>query len=216
MASVSIANGTFFGNTADNTGGGMLNDSSSPTLYNTVFYENMANGASSDIEGDDLDASSSNNASDDTGGNISSGTGFIDLSADPFINSSDPDGTDNVLGTADDGLIPNCELLTNLGDDSQNMESTDVAGQTRIFDGGIDIGAYERQIEAATTTLYVDVNASGANDGSSFTDAFADLQFAIDVACEGTEIRVAQGTYLPTESPDGVSIDTRDYAFSFK
>jgi hypothetical protein len=48
------------------------------------------------------------------------------------------------------------------------------------------------------TTYYVDGRAIGANNGSSWTDAFTDLQVALDAAIKGDEIRVGQGTYKPT------------------
>ncbi|MCP4592363.1 MAG: right-handed parallel beta-helix repeat-containing protein [bacterium] len=48
--------------------------------------------------------------------------------------------------------------------------------------------------------LYVDDDAPGANDGSSWPDAFVDLQDALAVASTNgaiTEVRVAQGCYTP-------------------
>ncbi len=63
--------------------------------------------------------------------------------------------------------------------------------------------------------IYVDANATkGANDGHSWSDAFTDLQLALDTAPEGTEIHVASGTYKPTAAPDG-STNNRDKAFHF-
>ena len=47
-------------------------------------------------------------------------------------------------------------------------------------------------------TYYVDADAAGANNGSSWFDAFNDLQDALAVALTGDEIRVAQGVYKPT------------------
>src|SRR5205085_6817332 len=50
-------------------------------------------------------------------------------------------------------------------------------------------------------TRYVDVAASGANDGSSWSNAFAGvdgLANALVVAVAGDQIWVAQGTYKPT------------------
>ena len=53
---------------------------------------------------------------------------------------------------------------------------------------------------ASGKILYVDDNATGANHGSSWTDAFCYLQDALTMAEKGDEIRVAQGTYLPTQA----------------
>jgi hypothetical protein len=48
--------------------------------------------------------------------------------------------------------------------------------------------------------VYVDVDASGAGDGSSWSDAFTDLQDGIDLAVSGVEVWVAEGTYVPGTS----------------
>lgn len=47
------------------------------------------------------------------------------------------------------------------------------------------------------TTIYVDKDATGANTGATWTDAFTDLQPALAVAQYGDEIWVADGVYLP-------------------
>ncbi|MCB0637841.1 MAG: hypothetical protein KDC54_14535, partial [Lewinella sp.] len=50
------------------------------------------------------------------------------------------------------------------------------------------------------TKLYVDQDAAGANDGSSWTNAFTDLQDAINashICTDIQEIWVAEGTYTP-------------------
>ncbi|MGD8501173.1 MAG: right-handed parallel beta-helix repeat-containing protein, partial [Phycisphaerales bacterium] len=55
--------------------------------------------------------------------------------------------------------------------------------------------------------VYVDADAAGANDGSSWADAFNNLQDAITTASAGCEIRVAQGTYKPNEGLSAISAE---------
>jgi len=76
---------------------------------------------------------------------------------------------------------------------------------------------FQVQIEtrpAVNTILYVDHDATGANNGTSWTDAFTDLQDALSAAApsglDTVEIWVAEGTYKPT---DGVS---RTVSFQLK
>jgi len=57
-------------------------------------------------------------------------------------------------------------------------------------------------------TIYVDADAAGANDGTSWTDAYNFLQNALadaDVAEKPVEIRVAQGTYRPNQGLMAIS-----------
>ena len=127
------------------------------------------------------------------------------------IAAADVDGgsTDN-MGIASLSLDVDIFDCSNIGDNTVTLTVTDAAGNEAMCTTTITVVNTEN-------TLFVDASRSdNSGDGLSFATAFRDLQFALDVACEGTEIRVAQGTYLPTESPDGVSVDTRDYAFSFK
>ncbi len=49
----------------------------------------------------------------------------------------------------------------------------------------------------APRQIYVDADATGANDGSTWADAFSYLQDALSVVWPGDEIRVAQGIYTP-------------------
>ncbi len=52
----------------------------------------------------------------------------------------------------------------------------------------------------AQSVIYVDQTAAGAQDGTSWGDAFADLQAAFDAASAGDEIWVAQGIYVPGDT----------------
>ncbi len=61
--------------------------------------------------------------------------------------------------------------------------------------------AFVACLSASTTAkvIYVDDDATGANNGSSWTNAFVHLQNALAVAQSGDEVRVAQGRYRPDQ-----------------
>ncbi len=58
-------------------------------------------------------------------------------------------------------------------------------------------------IGAKTGRIYVDIDAANGGDGTSWNNAFNNLQDGLDDAADGAEIFVAEGTYYPT---DGVTI----------
>jgi predicted outer membrane repeat protein len=61
--------------------------------------------------------------------------------------------------------------------------------------------------------IYVDDDASGANDGSSWSNAFVRLQGALAVGAAGDEIRVAQGTYRPDADTPTAATDPNHVVF---
>jgi len=65
----------------------------------------------------------------------------------------------------------------------------------------------------AGQVIYVDVDATGANNGASWTDAYISLPYALSVASNGDEIRVAQGIYKPN---DGLYSVSRELSFVLK
>lgn len=71
---------------------------------------------------------------------------------------------------------------------------------------------------AAEKIIYVDSSAAGANDGSSWKDAFTELQSALDDADEGKEIWISSGVYYPTKDIKGNASpsDPRTKSFQMK
>jgi predicted outer membrane repeat protein len=65
---------------------------------------------------------------------------------------------------------------------------------------------------AAADTIFVDTDAIGNNDGSSWDDAYNYLQDALAVASNGDDIRVAQGIYKPDQ---GSGVTAGDSAATF-
>ncbi len=70
---------------------------------------------------------------------------------------------------------------------------------------------------AAQSPIHVDGQAAGANDGTTWADAFVDLQSALEVAVAGSVIRVAHGTYGPSKPsindiPESASFELVDGA----
>jgi hypothetical protein len=72
------------------------------------------------------------------------------------------------------------------------------------------VGTLPAQTGNAQSVLYVQADAAGAGDGSSWADAYSDLQEALAVAVPGNDIWVAAGTYLPSAT------SARDATFQLK
>ena len=76
-----------------------------------------------------------------------------------------------------------------------------VTGSSRCFlfflgwIGCVNSGSFG--LKAAT--VYVDSSANGAQDGSSWSDAFLCVQQGIDSASPGDEVWIAEGTYYPND-----------------
>jgi len=61
-----------------------------------------------------------------------------------------------------------------------------------------------------SSIIYVNTNASGDNNGSSWVDAFTDLQDAISLSQSGDDIWVAEGVYYASKTDETVSFSLVD------
>jgi len=150
----------------------------------------------------------------------------------------DANGADNIKGTLDDDVrllqgSPCVDrgygalLLADFADLDGDASVTelvpfDLDGHARLIDDPkvdagsgrttfLDLGAYE--FDRPSRIIFVDDSARGDNDGSSWKNAFRNLQDGIAAANafphpKPIEIWIAEGTYLPT--------DTSDWTISFK
>ncbi|TKI48052.1 InlB B-repeat-containing protein [Lysinibacillus tabacifolii] len=74
-----------------------------------------------------------------------------------------------------------------------------VAGQSDIYKQTIRIAVPQTTQLAASKIIYVKANvAGGTGDGTSWKNAFIDLQSALERATPGDQIWIAQGIYTPT------------------
>jgi fibro-slime domain-containing protein len=181
---------TFTGNYADLAGCGMSNRNGSTVNVNgCIFWDDTFD----EIHKSNSDVSFSYCDIEGCGG---SGSGWNqDLGTDVVGNiEQDP------LLVAAGYHIQSGSPCINRGDpDYVPAEGeTDIDGDWRIRAGRVDMGAHEYG-----KVIYVDTEAGGANDGSSWADAFNYLQDALALTSPnleaGDEIWVADGTYKPDE-----------------
>ncbi len=190
----------------------------SPTISNTIIWGNndeavlnVSGGNPTfsycDIEGSGGSSSWDTNLGTNGGNNIDANPKFVGSA----VSAEHP------------YLIYGNSPCADVGDNTANGETTDVRGgsfgrKLSKIDGSagtIDMGAYEYKFGTdpyAAPTIYVDIAASGSNDGSSWTDAFTSLQSALDEAVTGQEIWVAKGTYYPSSAYD-LTDESRYYHF---
>jgi len=200
-SSPTLTNVSFSSNNAY-SGGGMYNYSNSnPTLNNVIFWGNTATDSSAsqilnDGSNSDINYSLIQGGCDSIA-DANCGDGNID--ADPlFVDAANGNLRLQAASPAIDG-----------GNNSVVSMETDLDGNTRIFDGNcdgidtVDMGAYEYTGTChINIVMYVKHDATGNNNGSSWTDAYTDLQTALTNAINGDEIWVTAGIYKPTTGTD--------------
>jgi hypothetical protein len=178
----------------------------SVTVANSIFFKNIYSASTNNGTMDSLDVAVRNatitviNSITQT---YNTGNPSL-LGVNPkFRDTARVAGPDGFYFTADDGLqlLNPCSPAMNRGDNAAAVGiATDMVGNPRLFGALPDLGAYEVQAPAGSipTTLYVRMGATGANDGSSWANAFTSLQAALQ-SCSDT-IRVAAGNYTASNA----------------
>jgi hypothetical protein len=220
---LTLTNNTFSGNSSG-LGGGVRNASGSAAITSNTFVANSANyGGGIFVDtGAALTALSNNlfqgNTAISFGGSIGAAG---DAAADHnlYWDNADSSGAQgiNCNGCASNTNAVNANpLLGALADNAgptrtflpgavsaaigsgaaATCPATDQRGVARPQQVACDIGSV-----TVSTPCYVKAGAAGANSGVSWTDAFTDLQSALnDSSC--VQVWVAKGTYRPTPTTD--------------
>jgi hypothetical protein len=113
--------------------------------------------------------------------------------------------------------VDNFATATTIANTSTSLEYTNVTTTTKyraVVQNGI-CTSYSQPASFVInpTRLFVNKNATGANNGASWRDAFTDVQEALNLSCPSvTEIWVAKGTYKPAAAngDQSVSFNIRD------
>lgn len=206
----------FDGNTAFNTGIVYLNDNDEVALTNCTFY---ANGVSFTpdakiIDGDATDESwvfannilwqnsilGANQEILDAGPNSIVANSILQNAYSgnaTNVFNLDPQFVDPSAG--DFSLAQDSPAINN-GDGSYVQENLDLLRQPRVLNGAVDLGAIENEI-IVDGVIYVDQDATGNNDGSSWSNAFNEVGDAVDASQPGNQIWIAEGIYTP-EAPN--------------
>lgn len=216
-----LANVTFSANTAGAGGGAMTSARSNPALTNVTFRGNsafadggaihlsVANAVLTNVILQDDSATTANSEiAFDTSGTATLDHGLVwnsgtQSGACPAsVTCTSMQYADPKLGALQDNGGSTPTFLPGTGsaavDNGKNAgcPATDQRGIPRPQGGQCDIGAVE-----VLQVCFVDIAATGANSGRSWTNAFVDLQSALTTAgC--SEIWVAKGVYKPTTGSD--------------
>ncbi|MBT5605246.1 MAG: SUMF1/EgtB/PvdO family nonheme iron enzyme [Lentisphaerae bacterium] len=221
-----LVNCTFYGNWALTRGGAIDGFSSRPTLRNCIVWGNSAETG----DGDQIFSGVTIRATDIEGGvsGIEGGTvtnegGNINVIPD-FVDVADPDGPDDIWGTADDGLrLRTGSPCIDTGDNSAvpAAVTTDILGEPRIQNTTVDMGAYEMQ----EVLVSFDVATSSCDESVSPLDLTVSLNAAssqtvtVDYAVTGgtaagggVDYTLAGGTFTfaPGETTKNITITIID------
>ena len=211
---LTATNITLLGNSAAKYGGGIFNLGTSTITNSTISESSALISGGGIFNANILNYTNTIVANSTSGGDcFNDNLGMINTNTHNLVenNSASPNQcgvpsliSDPKLGVLSDngGFTQTMALgagspAIDAGDDAK-CPATDQRGMTRPQGSHCDIGAYEYR----HLIYYVKSNAGGANNGTSWTNAYTDLQSALSASFFGDEIWVAAGTYKPTTDTD--------------
>ncbi|MBR3413120.1 MAG: hypothetical protein IKG81_10585 [Bacteroidales bacterium] len=126
-----------------------------------------------------------------------------DLTSPQFVQPAAGAGMDYALGT--DWTAQEGSILIDRGytDSTLVQPATDLAGNSRVQNGRVDIGCYESSNlglilpEYTGGIIYVTPTGAGVQDGTSWANAMSDINMAViySTLCGHPQVWVAEGTY---------------------
>jgi predicted outer membrane repeat protein len=210
-----------------NTGGGNVS-----SLYNCIFWNNGASiqsiflksysGGAIDLTIDYCDIEGASAYIESDGLNITVTYGANNIASDPMlVGLYRLSGGSPCLDAGDNDQVPTDSYDVDNDGDTTEVLPLDADGKIRFVDDPaadtgngispiVDIGACERM-----QRIYVDIDATGADNGFNWGNAFHYLHDALDVASSGDEIWVAEGFYQTTAG-GGYAWNDRDAHYELK
>ncbi|MFK7935005.1 MAG: right-handed parallel beta-helix repeat-containing protein, partial [Saprospiraceae bacterium] len=166
-----ITNCTFTGNNAAAEGGGIANFSSQPTLINCILWNNQDKTGIGTINANINNRFNSNFTATYSliqgraalGTNLDGTTNASDANYPQFITPVDPTTAPTAAGNV---RLVTCSPAVNQGSNAANMTTTDVAGEMRIANTTIDLGAHEFHGDIQIAALSDIANAKTSDNGT--------------------------------------------------
>ena len=188
-----------------NYGGGIRSSSRGTTLNNSIVWGNSSQLETSSVNGVFNIVNSAISGSYSGAIPLEEENSGVGFGYPNFTNPTAEAGVDANNAIGDWTLQPGSACI-GMGRNDLATTETDLAGNPRIQQGNIDIGAYESahgnaftlQPEAGSNIIYVTTTGAGQHDGSSWGNATSNLQYAMFAAMScnpPATIWMAQGTY---------------------